>query len=179
MDGPQRDWDLAPNLVHKIFKETLCGVLDSSKVFFANGVSMIWNGFLLMLTWAGRCLSWQVGNAVDTLIVSNLIVGTDTLTVFPPDLCEYLEDYGISSLAHARNLSPEVLGYWLTAEDLELGGEWKLLWDKYISGLEHGRIRLNNQNDSLIWTYNSLNGDITAALGYGLIVKHFHEPTSD
>ena len=110
-----------------------------------------------------------MGNGVDTLIGSDLSVGTDTLMVFPLDLREYLEDYGISSLAHARNLSPEVLGYWLTAEDLELGGEWKLLWDKYISGLEHGKIRLNHLHDSLIWTHNRQNGDITATLGYDLV----------
>ena len=81
------------------------------KYFSANGVSMIWNGFLFFLTWAGRCLSWQVGNGADTLISSDPIVGTDALTVFPSDLREYLEDYGITSLAHARNFSPEAPGY--------------------------------------------------------------------
>ena len=35
------------------------------------------------------------------------IVGTDTLTLFPLDLREYLEDYGITSLEHAHNFSPE------------------------------------------------------------------------
>ena len=102
-----------------------------------------------------------------------MIVGMDTLTFFPLDLREYLEDYGITSLAHARNLSPEARGYWLATEDLELGGEWKLLWDKYISGLEHGRIGLNHSQDTLIWTHNRQNGEITAALGYDLISNYF------
>ena len=95
-----------------------------------------------------------MGNGVDTLIGSDPIVGTNTLTLFPLDLREYLKDYGITSLAHARNLSPEARGYWLAAKNLELGGEWKFLWDKYISGLEHGIIILNHSLDTLIWTHN-------------------------
>ena len=107
-------------------------------------------------------------------------MGTDSLIVFPLDLREYLEDYGITSLAHACNFSPEAPRYWLAAEDLELGlGEWNLLWDKFILGLEHGRIRENHLHDSLIWTHNRHNGDITATLGYDLIAKHLNEPTSD
>ena len=107
------------------------------------------------------------------------IVGTDTLTLFPLDLREYLEDYGITSLAHAHNISLNAWGYWLTAEDLELGGEWKILWDKYISGLEHGRIRLNHLPDTLIWSHNKKNGGITADLVYDLISKSYLEPISN
>ena len=148
------------------------------KSFFAIGVSVIWNGFLLSLTWASRCISWQVGNGVNTLIGLDLIVGMDTLTFFPMDVREYLEDYGITSLAHARNISLEAQGYWLAAEDLELGGEWKFLWDKYISSLEHDRIRLNHTLDTLIWTHNRQNGEITVALVYDLISNYYLEPTS-
>ena len=118
-----------------------------------------------------------MGNGVDTLIGSDPIVGIDTLTLFPLDLHEYLENYGITSLAHARNISLEAQGYWLAAEDLELGGEWKLLWDKYISGLEHDKIRLNHTQDTLIWTHNRQNGEITAALGYDIISNYYLEPS--
>ena len=69
--------------------------------------------------------------------------------------------------------------YWFTAEDLDLGGEWGLLWNKFISGLEYGRIKLTYQKDSLIWTYNRHVGDISTALGYDLIVHHYQEPSSD
>ena len=60
-----------------------------------------------------------------------------------------------------------------------MGGEWRLLWNNFISGLEFGRIRLSNQKDSLLWTYNRHAEDITTAQGYDLIVHHFQEPSSE
>ena len=53
------------------------------KSFAINGVSVIWKGFILTLSWVGSCLSWQVGNGEDIRIGLDLIVGTDSLSVFP------------------------------------------------------------------------------------------------
>ena len=64
-------------------------------------------------------------------------------------------------------------------EDLEMGGEWGHLWNKFITGLEYGRIRLTHQKDSLIWSYNRYAGDISIAMGYDLIVHHYHEPSPE
>ena len=52
------------------------------KSFAVNGVSVIWKGFILTLSWAGRCLSWRVGNGEDIRIGTDPIVGTDSLFVF-------------------------------------------------------------------------------------------------
>ena len=52
------------------------------KSFAVNGVSVIWKGFILTLSCAGRCLSWRVGNGEDIRIGTDPIVGTDSLFVF-------------------------------------------------------------------------------------------------
>ena len=60
------------------------------------------------------------------------IVGMGSPFSLPFELQEYLEDYGIFTLDQARNYSPDARHYWLTVDDLDLGGEWKLLWNVYI-----------------------------------------------
>ena len=92
-----------------------------------------------------------------------------TSFILPRDLRDYLEDYGICSLAQARNQTSFASGYLFTAEDLDLCGEWKTLWDNYIRGLEYGRIRLSEQCDSLLWSHNNYVGPLIAAKGYDCI----------
>ena len=120
------------------------------KAFAANSVSVIWKGFLHTLSWVGCGLTWKVGNGEDIRVGIDQIMGTAALLVLPQYLHDYLEDYGIITLAQARNFTPGEKSYWFTAEDLEMGGEWGHLWNKFITGLEYGRIRLTHQKDSLI-----------------------------
>ena len=40
--------------------------------------------------------------------------------------------------------------YWLSAEDLDLGGRWKIEWDCYIKGLTEGGIKLSDHMDKLV-----------------------------
>ena len=104
-------------------------------------------------------------------------MGTESLLVLPQDLRDYLEDYGIVTLAQARNFTPGEKCYWFTADDLDMGGEWGILWNKFFIGLEYDRIRLTHQKDSLIWSYDSYASDISAAMGYDRIVHHYLEPS--
>ena len=113
-----------------------------SKAFSVRGVSVIWKGFIHTLSWLGRGLTWHVGNGETIRVGLDPIVGMGSPYSLPKDLWEYLEDYGILSLDQVRNYSPDARSYWLTADDLDLGGDWKLIWNSYISRLEHGRIRL-------------------------------------
>ena len=102
------------------------------------------------LSWVGCGLTWQVGNGEDIRVGIYLIMGTEALLVLPQDLHDYLEDYGIVTLAQARNFTPGAKSYWFTAKDMDLGGEWGLLWNTFVTGLEYGRIRLTYKKDSLI-----------------------------
>ena len=77
------------------------------------------------------------------------IVGLGSSFLFPHDLRDYLEDYGICSLEHVRNHTPQAKSYWFSAYELDLQGDWKILWENYTRGLEFGRIRLSDNCDSL------------------------------
>ena len=99
-------------------------------------------------------------------------MGLGSSFTLPRGLRDYLEDFGIVSLAHARNYTSNAKGYWFSAEELDLTGDWKLIWDNYIRGLEFGRIRLTDQSDMLIWSHNNYFGPLTAAEGYSCIISH-------
>ena len=99
-----------------------------------------------------------------------------SLFTLPQDLRDYLEDYGIISLAQARNYSVDAWSYWLFAADLDLAGEWHLIWNDYVKGLEYGRIRLRTQPDSLLWSYKNYSGYLTAAIAYDCIANHYLDP---
>ena len=68
------------------------------------------------------------------------VVGMGSSFILLRDLRDYLEDFGIGSLAQASNQTPFASGYWFTAEELDLCGEWKNHWNNFIRGLEYGRI---------------------------------------
>ena len=63
--------------------------------------------------------------------------------------------------------------YWLSADDLELGGVWKYEWNNYMSSLNHRGIRLKDTSGSLLWTHNKKDGKVTASLVHDLIVKTY------
>ena len=96
-------------------------------------------------------------------------IGMGYSFILPRDLRDYLEDFGISTLAQARNQTSLATGYWFSSEDLDLFGEWKIAWDIFIRGLEYGHIRLNNQIDTISWSHLNYSGPLTAAEGYKCI----------
>ena len=149
------------------------------KAFMVTGVSVIWKGFISSITWLGRGLTWHAGNGESIRVGLDPIIGMGSSFSLPCDLWDYLKDYGIISLAQARNYSLDAQTYWLTAEDLDLGGEWKLIWNSYIIGLEYGRIRLNPRPDSLLWSFKSYSGSISAAIAYECITTHHLDPLSN
>ena len=134
---------------------------------------MIWKGFLHTLPWLGGGLIWKVGNGRAIRLGLDPIVGQGSSFLLPLDLREYLEDYGISTLDQARNLTTFAQNYWFSAADLDLDGDWKTLWENYIVGLEYGRIRISKNFDSLLWSHYQYVGVLTAAQGYECIVSSF------
>ena len=44
-------------------------------------------------------------------------------------------------------------------------------------GLEHGRIWLNSQSDSLVWDHNKSDGSVSTELVYDFIVQSSSPPT--
>ena len=107
------------------------------KCFGIRNFSVIWKGFLLTLPWLGKGILWQVGNGSDIHLGVDPVVGLGSSFILTDDLRAYLEDYGICTLAQARNETTFASGYWFTAEDLDLCGDWKSCWDNYVRGLEY------------------------------------------
>ena len=139
------------------------------KCFFIQNSSIIWKGFLKTLHWIGKGILWQVGNGSDIHLGVDLVVGLSNSFILPDDLRAYLEDYGINTLAQASNKTPFAAGYWFTAEELDLCGDWKYLWDNYIRGLEYNRIHLKDLSDTLLWSHSNYVGTISAVKGYECI----------
>ena len=77
--------------------------------------SVIWKGFLLTLPWIGKGILWQVSNGLAIRLGVDPIVAMGTSFILPGDLRAYLEDYGICTLAQARNQTSFDLGYWFSA----------------------------------------------------------------
>ena len=95
------------------------------KSFFLRNASVIWRGFLLTLSWLGKGLLWQVGNGSAIRLGVDPVVGMGSSFILPRDLRDYLEDYGICTLAQARNQTSFALGYWFSVDELDLQGDWK------------------------------------------------------
>ena len=73
------------------------------KRFKVWNASIIWRGFLSTLPWIGKGLLWHVGNGFAIRIGADPVVGMGSSFILPREPRVYLEDYGIVSLAQARN----------------------------------------------------------------------------
>ena len=140
------------------------------KYFRVLGTSYIWNGFVKAMSLITCHLGWKVGNGCSIRVGVDSIASLNSDFVLPEDLKCYLEDYGITTLNNSHCLDSGHQ-YWLTAIDLDIEGSWKEAWTKYIRGLSHGGIQLNNNLDSLVWLYNKKSGMVTASLAYEMIAK--------
>ena len=149
------------------------------KCFSPQSASIIWRGFLQTIPWLGRGLIWQVGNGSAIRLGVDPIVGLGSTFLLPCDLRDYLEDYGICTLAQARNQTPFASSYWFSADDLDLQGDWKIIWENFMRGLEFGRIRLSDHYDSLLWSYKKYVGPLIAAMGYDCITSLYCSEDQD
>ena len=158
---------------NKYLKNIPMDALLRQHSFKVQGTSHMWNRFIRAMSWITRCLGWKTGD--DKLIKIGLdpIAGLSSDYTPPPDLRLYLEDYGIVTLSNALNRGEACTSsdYWISADDLELAGHLKVAWTKYIKGLMHGGIRINNNSDSLAWLYNKTSGSFKANLMYDFIAS--------
>ena len=63
-------------------------------------------------------------------------------------------------------------GYWLDAKDMGLNDIWVVQWETFTDKLNSGRIELNSEIDTLVWTENKTNGIITTKLAYEYIIRN-------
>ena len=116
-------------------------------------------------------MAWQVGNGDNILLGIDPIVGSHSSFILPEDLRSYLEDLNICTLSHAHNSLINAQSYWFTADDLDLGGSYKLIWNAYVEGLAGAGIRFSNCPDEIVWVYNKKSGSISTRNVYDCIVR--------
>ena len=109
-------------------------------------------------------MGWKVGNGQSIRIGIDPIATLNLDFVLPEDLRIYLEDYGITTLSDAHFWGSGSFDhqYWLTAEHIDLDGDWMEACTLYIEGLSHGGIRLGHCSDSLAWMHNKRSGKVIA-----------------
>ena len=96
-------------------------------------------------------------------------MGINNSYILPHELCEYLVDMDITTLAEARNSLPDAHKYWYTMEELGVGGSWKEAWNSFIRSLETCGLRLVDLPDALTWYYKRTGGLVTAKSIYDSI----------
>ena len=136
-----------------------------NKNFGSRGTSIIWNGFLKTISQLGRCLCWKVADGRDVHIGTDPIASIHDIHFFPTDLRDCFCDYGITTLQHARNPQNNAQAYQLSTDDLKLGGDWKIVWNSYISSLQQGGIHLSDKAHSLLWSFNKKKWNCYSILG--------------
>ena len=72
-----------------------------ARKFLIIGTSYFWNGFMRILSWITCKLGWKVGNGLKIHLGVDPIADLDASYILLVDLRDYLDDYGISYLAHA------------------------------------------------------------------------------
>ena len=66
--------------------------------------------------------------------------------------------------------------YWLSVEDFDLAGYWKLEWALYIFSLSQMGMILTCCDDDLVFSFNGASGQVTAKLAYNFIVDSLLTP---
>ena len=66
-------------------------------------------------------------------------------------------------------------GKWFSTEELDLGEDWSNLWNTYIRGLDYNRISLNEENDTLLWSFGKFVGPPSTAWAYDCILHDLVE----
>ena len=87
--------------------------------------------FLQVFGWISKALYWKVEDGRYVQVGIDLVVGMEETYCLSWSLVSYLQDYGTITLNQAMNVCDwSSFGtYWLSFEDLNLGGDWKVKWD--------------------------------------------------
>ena len=93
-------------------------------------------------------------------------------------LIAFFNSQDIWHLSQVRNCCGVVFSddYWFTVVDLDLTGDLDKEFSCFILDLNAAGIRLSLATDSLVWSYNKINGKVTGNDAYFLITQHLCEP---
>lgn len=158
---------MEPSTGGKIYAQSIPIRLAEGRILFRPANIIIWNGFLHVIGWICKALCWKVGSGRRVLIGIDPVAGMEDNSALSRPLIRHLNDIDIVTLDHIHRPSIGCVfgSNWLKAVNLGLDGPWKAEWDLFTAVLRTTGIKLNNENDTLIWSYNKNDGQVTAPLG--------------
>jgi ribonuclease HI len=133
-----------------------------------NGISNFWRALTSSMNIISDWLVWKPGSGRDIRIGADPMVGTHSFYKLSEDLCILLKEQGITCLAHAGSNTQEGLNptRWKTVDTLGLEGALKDEWINYTKGLVSVGIELTDEKDSLLWSWDTKEGQVTSKLAY-------------
>ena len=116
-------------------------------------------------------MAWEIGNGKSVRIGEDPWAGAGEDYKLPPAIIDKLKEQRCFKLADASVNLQYPHQRWKTAEELGLSGDERESWGSYVHLLETNFINLNEEDqDKLIWTRNSTNGEYTAKTGYEIAI---------
>jgi hypothetical protein len=96
------------------------------------------------------------------------LIGSQSYYKLSESLVSTLHSKGIFNLDQVASFDTgSVHGFnWKTAEFLDLIGEQKLEWENYVRGLKHYGFVLSDVRDSIVWSWDSKEGKVSAKQAY-------------
>jgi hypothetical protein len=101
----------------------------------------------------------------------DVIMGCNGNIFLPEDMVNFLWYFGSPNLSSVNDPKVTLLWRqgWKSPRDLGLEDDYARFWEIYASELHKGHIRLSDQTDKLIWSYNKQGGYYTVKLGYQVL----------
>jgi hypothetical protein len=133
-----------------------------------NGASNIWRALTSSLAILTDWLVWKPGNGRDIRIGVDPLIGSHTYYKLSRNLISVLKEKGIEFLAQAGTGSMENTRHtsWKKAELLGLDGELREEWNFFLKGLIGSGFELNSDKDTLLWSWDTKGGQVSAKKAY-------------
>jgi hypothetical protein len=119
----------------------------------------------------------ETGNGWDIRIGVDPLIGAQSFYKLSMNLISTLHTKGIKLLAQVASPVNGVLNIssWKSAEMLGLAGEQKEEWENYVKGLNWSGFELNDETDTLVWSWDTKGGQVNAKQAYEVQCLDDHE----
>jgi len=136
------------------------------------GISSIWRATLKAMPLIRDNLLWRIGNGAQVRIGLDPWPGSGNAHLLPAGLIRNLNNRGIKYLAQIGDpqRSNIFTQAWVTDRQWHLPEDWSAPWQGYIQALTETHIKLQEEEDELIWA-PAKSGSYTPKLGYLKLIE--------
>ena len=131
----------------------------------------MWSRCRKSLSVLSKWIAWNLGDGSKIKLGEDPIMGMEDSYKFSVGLLDELHEKEIYYLHQIKDNSLNLLGgtCWKYANSLNLNSQFKEEWINFIKSLRLCGIALVNRQDSLLWSWNTKNGILSAKLAYEAI----------